>query len=199
MPKIQATRPLLFDEYFNLLVGNIPNQINICKFEIAATMTSGHTFLELDDGPTLRLTLTNNARTLGALRPQLPSWLEDWRRKFYRIFTGAQRDANLDEENSEAARQRNAAKLDAIFDDIVAQINAARYDVQASLQNLTPEQQEDVVTFWGSAQFFFMNIVRWMQDMFQKILDKIRQGWRLVKEVVVEIFTIVEEWLGLIF
>lgn len=148
---------------------------------------------------TLRLRLTDDARVLGSSKPQQSTFVDDLRRKFNKVFDGANGSVNLEEDSSEAARKRNEARLDAIFNDMVKDIEKTRNDVKKSLRNLTPEQQNDVVTFWALAQNFIADVMQWMQNMFQIVLEKIRQGYRLVKKVVKDIFDSIVGWLGQIF
>lgn len=156
------------------------------------------TDLESSSSPTLRLQLTNSARELGSSRPSQPILLANFRRMFTNLVC---ENGNIDfeEDRSESARKRNEAKLDVIFDDMVKELEKGRTDARESLRNLTPEQQEDVLMFWALAQNFFADVMKWMQDIFQTVLEKIRQGYRLVKKVVKEIFDTIEGWLNNIF
>lgn len=155
---------------------------------------------EFDVFPTLRLTLTDEATALGASRPRTDTnFARRVHQKFKNAFTSARNDANLETEDSEAARARNKVKLAEIFKKLHKELDEVEKEAIESLNGLTPEQQEDVVTFWGAAHTFFRKVFRWLQEMFQKVMDKIRQGLRIVKSVIEEIFETVGNWLRQIF
>lgn len=166
--------------------------------------SSRQSFTTLDDlenssFPTLRLRLIDDARALELSRPQHSTFVEDLGRKYTNLMRRARGSANFEEDSSESGRKRNEAKLDAIFNDMLKEVEKSRNDAKESLRNLTPEQQEDVVTFWALATNFFADVMKWMQNIFQAVLEKIRQGYRLVKKVVKDIFDTIGKWLDLIF
>ncbi|KAG4069630.1 hypothetical protein HA402_014653 [Bradysia odoriphaga] len=155
--------------------------------------------LECSSYPTLRLRLTDDARVLGSQRPQQPTFIDDLRRKYSNLMQQAKGSVHFEENSSESARKINEAKLDAIFNDMVKDIEKTRSDAKKSLQNLSATQQEDVLTFWSLAQTFFADVMKWMQTMFQTVLEKIRQGFRLAKKIVKELFDTIGRWLDVIF
>lgn len=165
--------------------------------------SSIHVFTTIDDlessFPTLRLRLIEDARVLGSTRPHQPTFIADLRRKYTNLIHGVKGSVNFEEDSSESARKTNEARLDAVFNEMAKEIEKARKDAKDSLRNLTPEQQEDVITFWTLAQSFFADVMKWMQKMFQNVVEKIRLGYRLVKEVVKDIFDTIGEWLDQIF
>lgn len=156
------------------------------------------TLTELDGSyPTVRLTLHSEAAALRTLRPHQPSTFENLRNRVTNMFERSR--ADMEEENSESAFRRNEARLNSIFDGMQDEVNNARTEAIQSMRSLPPQQQDDVVTFWASAKNFFKNIMNWMRNMFRKILEKLRQGWRLIKQAVKDIFATIEGWFSDIF
>ena len=54
--------------------------------------------------------------------------------------------------------------------------------------NLTPEQQEDMITFWGAMGNVLAEVFKWMGRMFDKLVDMLKKGWRLIKETTKKLF-----------
>ena len=47
--------------------------------------------------------------------------------------------------------------------------------------DLTKEQREEIISFWDTVSDFFMDVLNWFQEMFPKLIEKIKQGWKFVK------------------
>lgn len=93
------------------------------------------------------------------------------------------------EANADAATTaRNQARLDEIFDDITRKTEEMRRNAKAQLHTMTPQQQEDVITYWSSVGGFLKEVLNWLQRAFDYVLEKIREGFRIVKEGVQYLF-----------
>ena len=47
--------------------------------------------------------------------------------------------------------------------------------------DLTKEQREEIISFWDTVSDFFMDVLNWFQEMFPKLIEKIKLGWKFVK------------------
>jgi hypothetical protein len=55
--------------------------------------------------------------------------------------------------------------------------------------DLTREQREEIISFWDTVGDFFMDVLNWFQEMFSKLIEKIKQGWKFIKSALRDIFT----------
>jgi hypothetical protein len=164
--------------------------------------TSGQTLTVQDLNevkPVLRLRLSNKAETLAAEKPAQPGFMEKSKKWAENMFWKAETGLNLETETTKEAMERNKEKVDKIFDSMVGKINKQRENVKKELESLTPQQQEDVIDFWGTVQQFFMDLFQWVKDVFTHVIDKIRAGWRIVKDAVKGLFDSVMNWVKMIF
>ena len=106
-------------------------------------------------------------------------------------FTKAKSDVHLEEGVNPEITKRNQAKIDKMFDGMIKEMNQQREKVKNDLEKLTPEEQEQVLTFWGGVQEFLGKLLGWLKGMFDKVLEKIKQGWQLIKDTVKSIFNTV--------
>ena len=152
-----------------------------------ATTTNVITIKDLgsDPIPTMRLR-----------QPKVPGGSESsaWRNPidtFSNLFTKVKGDVHLEEGVNPEITKRNQAKIDKMFDGMIKDMNQQREKVKADLEKLTPEEQELVLTFWSGVQEFMGKLLGWLRDMFNKVLEKIMQGWQLIKDTVKSIFNTV--------
>jgi len=159
------------------------------------------TIVELEHGtlPTLRLKLTNRAQELHSSKPSETGMMQKLRKKLLALFQKAESETQLEEESSKQAAERNKQKLKNVFDSVKAKIDEKFDATMNEMDSLTPAQQEEVITFWVSASDFFTEVFNWLREMFSKVLDKIKEGWRLSKEAVRDLFRTVLDWLNLVF
>eukprot|EP00112_Aurelia_sp_Birch-Aquarium-sp1_P004527 Seg15127.1 transcript_id=Seg15127.1/GoldUCD/mRNA.D3Y31 product="hypothetical protein" protein_id=Seg15127.1/GoldUCD/D3Y31 len=106
-------------------------------------------------------------------------------------FTKAKGDVHLEEGVNPEITRRNQAKIDKMFDGMIKDMNQQREKVKTDLEKLTPEEQEQVLTFWGGVHEFMGKLLGWLKSMFNKVLEKIKQGWQLIKDTVKSIFNTV--------
>ena len=57
-----------------------------------------------------------------------------------------------------------------------------------SMDGLTAEQQEGVVLFWEEAYKFLCNVLNFLKEVFEKIIDMIGNGYQLVRDSVSALF-----------
>jgi len=109
------------------------------------------------------------------------AWLQSF-------FTATSNNLELEQSPDEAATQRNSAKIDKIFDGVQDTINKQRDTVKEEMKSMTPEQQEEVITYWHNVQEFLSEVLDWLKEMFQIVLQKIREGYRIEKQALNNIF-----------
>ncbi len=54
--------------------------------------------------------------------------------------------------------------------------------------DLTREQREEIIAFWDTVGEFFMDVLNWFQEVFSKLIEKIKQGWKFIKSALRDIF-----------
>lgn len=86
-----------------------------------------------------------------------------------------------------------------MFDKMKANLDSQREDVLREMDRLPPSGQEDVITFWQGATNFLTDVLGWLQQTFQVVVEKLRQGLHLIKEAVLSLFETVKGWLDQIF
>ncbi|OWA49778.1 hypothetical protein BV898_14315 [Hypsibius exemplaris] len=114
-------------------------------------------------------------------------------------FLTAGEHLDLEQSADPAVTAANQKKVDAIFQGFKAQLDAQCDTVKAELATLTPQQQEDVLSFWSVATEWFSTVLSWMQKTFQQVLDKIRDGFKVVKEALKDFFQQAAEAFKAIF
>lgn len=140
----------------------------------------------IDEVPVLRLRLHQTAATIG----QLPGAAhrsqarQGFVSRFMAMFEKEKSNANLEVGTGDDVVRRNQAKIDQIFDRMQKKLDEQRQVAKDELTTLSPEEQEDVVTFWSSVGGFFTDLMNWLKNMFQNVMEKIRQGWRLIKDLI---------------
>ena len=137
--------------------------------------------LKIDPVPTMRLRLQPPP-----IASKDPSWLS--KEYWIRMFQRAEAEAEFESHASPEATRRNKERLRKIEKDIQDKIHQQFQKVEKEMENLTEQQQVDVITFWSGVRTFLTDILDWLSRVFNDILEKIREGWRLVKETVKEIF-----------
>ncbi|KAG4068699.1 hypothetical protein HA402_002390 [Bradysia odoriphaga] len=171
-------------------------------------MAQNHTLTNIEEleiaanEPRLRLALTINANKLHDSNPSSShhhqqSFFNEFRQRVNNLFRTEERNVN-DVASAEDLR-RNQARVDDIFDDLINDLRQQRNEVKREMKDLSAQQQEDVITFWSGVQGFFKDVMKWMKNLFATVLEKIRQGFRIVKKVVVEIFQTVGNWFKSVF
>ncbi len=149
--------------------------------------------------PVLRLKLTNKAESLASKKPAEPNFI--WKAKNFaeNMFGRAEADLDLDTEPTTEATERNKQKLKEIFDSMRNKLDKQQEEVLKQFDGLTPQQQEDLLTFWGAVHEFFIDIFQWLKDVFNFVMDKIRAGFRIVKDAVKGVFKTIFEFFKIIF
>ena len=68
------------------------------------------------------------------------------------------------------------------------QINGMEENAIREMENMTTEEQEELLTFWSGVGEFFKSIFNWVMKIFNKIVDLVKEGWRLAKDAMKKIF-----------
>jgi hypothetical protein len=61
------------------------------------------------------------------------------------------------------------------------------------------QQRKGILSFWDAVLEFFMDLFGWFKSMFEKVLEKIRDGCRNVKEAIKVLFSMVRDIIIWIF
>jgi hypothetical protein len=158
------------------------------------------TVQELNEAmPTLRLKLTNKAESLASKKPAQPGFIEKARHFAENMFGRAEADIVLDTEPTIEATERNKQKLKEMFASMRNKLDKQQEEVLKQFDGLTPQQQEDILTFWGAVNEFFNDIFDWLKNIFNYVMDKIRLGFRIVKDAVKGVFNTIFEFFKMIF
>ena len=92
--------------------------------------------------------------------------------------------------------------MDKIFEKIKAEVNKnleeKKLKVLKEMAKMTSEQQDDVIAFWEGLSPVLTSVFDWMGRMFHKMVDMLRQGWKLVKETTKKFFRSVQEFFDTI-
>lgn len=147
----------------------------------------------------IRLRLEQQARSLTTIRPHEPAFMEKAKRFASSMFTRVNTETVLGTDSSEQTRQENKRKVEKLFNDMRGKLNKQEDEVKKSMDTLTPEQQEEVITFWTAFSTFFDDLMNWLSRMFNFVMDKIRAGFRIVKEVLKSMFKTFADCLKMIF
>jgi len=155
-----------------------------------------------DVQPVLRLRLTQRASELASSKPtsaRSKGMLEETKKNLSEMFSKERVVADLEVNASDAATKRNKEKINAYRAKAHKHVDDTYDTAIKSLDVMSPQQQEEVVTFWGKATEFLEEIFSWLEEMFLNVVEKIRQGFKLVKDAVSSIFKTVSGWLKSIF
>jgi hypothetical protein len=141
--------------------------------------------------PTLRLT----ARVDSLLRQSSDLTMIERCRQMYASLLQKTGEIINDRKIDEATRLKytieNQMKIDKIFDELVKLLNEQREIAKKSLQGMTPEQQNQVVSYWREAGQFLKELFQWLNRMFDEIVEKIKQGHTIKQKKVQEFFDLV--------
>jgi len=111
----------------------------------------------------------------------------------------AEAELVLDTEPTKEATERNKQKLKDVFASMRDKLDKQQEEVLKQFDGLTPQQQEDIITFWGAVNEFFHDVFEWLQNIFNYVLEKIRAGFRVVKDAVKGVFKTIFEFFKIIF
>ena len=154
--------------------------------------SASQTVTEEDNKPNRHPTLRLKARVDSLVRQQNDaSFLEKCRQLYLDLLQKAGRDIenkNLDDKEKLKLTERNMRIIDKIFDELVRQLNEQRDSIKKTLANLPPDQQQQVIEYWKSAGKFLGELIEWLNEMFMKILEKIKLGYKLNDNKVQELF-----------
>jgi len=151
---------------------------------------------------TLHIILREKAESLASRKPGQAQWLEILAKIWNSIencVTRGDNTLNLEVGPDPEITKRNKQKIDELFDSMINKLLAQKEGVKNEMDNLSPEQQEDIVSYWAEVNMFMMDVFNWMKKAFLFILTKIREGFRLVKETVRCVFKTINDLLKMIF
>ena len=99
----------------------------------------------------------------------------------------------------EETTQRNKQKIEDLFSKLQKKLNTQKESVLKSMDGLTAEQQEGIVTFWTEAYDFLMNIFELIRDVFNKVIEWMKEGYRLIKQTVTDFFSTIYDLIKKVF
>lgn len=96
------------------------------------------------------------------------------------------------------ALKKNRAKLDKIFerikDDFNKKLQEKKEDASKAMEHMTPDQQEQLLTFWGGLREVFKAFMDWIDRTLTNLIDMLKKGWTLVKETTKAFFKTIIDW-----
>ena len=94
--------------------------------------------------------------------------------------------------------RQNRAKLDQLFDamqtDINKKLQQKREQASKAMEDLTPSQQDQLLSFWGGLCDVFKALFDWIDRALNNLIDMLRKGWTLVKETTKAFFQTIVNW-----
>jgi len=169
---------------------------------MASSLAQIVTLAESQPLQTWHIVLREKAESLASRKPEQAQWLDILAKVWNNIdnfVTRGKNPLNLEVESDPETTKRNKQKIDKLFDSMIKKLLAQKEEVKAEMDNMNPEQQEDILSFWGEVNMFMMDVFDWMKESFLYILDKIRTGFRLIKETVRDVFKTISDLLKMIF
>lgn len=92
---------------------------------------------------------------------------------------------NTDPSTTEA----NKRKLDSMFDDMETELRKQRREAKDALDDMTPEEQTEFVTFFAGFTKFFTNLFAWVKNLVMHVVDLIKRGFNVVKDFFTGLFS----------
>jgi len=120
-------------------------------------------------------------------------FLQCFRRDNAKAFKKAEEElSSLDPPCDPEVLKHNQERMEKIFQNlektIVNDLRKKRDKAINEMATLTQEQQEDLITFWGGMAKVLKEVFKWIGRMFDRMVDLLRQGWRLIKETTKKFF-----------
>ncbi len=126
----------------------------------------------------LRLKLTHTAEYVAGIKPNQPSFIENY---VENLFWRARADIVLRTDTSREAFEMNMNKIEQIFDTMIEKIKKQKEDVKKEMYNITKQNYEDELKFWPVIREFFKNKFELLKVIFNKMIEIIIAGWRIIK------------------
>ncbi len=148
--------------------------------------------------PTLRLTLRQRANQLhGSANLNLNS-TNHIKDNLGKLMKKARKETDdlLSEEKHKSGKRKEDKKvkggaegrLNNVFDGLNEELEKLRQMSLASLEGMSPEEQEQVVLFWQNFSGLFSDLMGLVGDLFKVVCLKIREGYTIDRGVLTELF-----------
>ena len=138
-----------------------------------------------DQTSVLRLRLTSAATDLSSRKAKSQGNF-DVHSFIGNIF--GQKSVELEERADKSTTERNKRKVNDLFEKIKNDLNnkleEQKNKVLDTMDGLTEEQQQGVLIFWTEAYNFLLSAINWIRDVFDTIIQKLSEGWRIAKGAV---------------
>lgn len=104
----------------------------------------------------------------------------------------------LNEAADPEVTRRNQERLKKIVDSLKENLNH-RLDLEfqascTAMEGMSPEQQEDLLTFWDGLKKVFTAFLDWIGRMLNNLVKMVQAGWKLVKKTVKQLFQVIVDW-----
>ncbi len=152
----------------------------------------------LEENKQKRLQLNYGAESLAACRPNMPAFLKQANYFAENLFSSA-RDISLEIDRTKEAKERNQKKVDEIFDLMRQKVNKQEDEVKNFLDKMSPEQQEDALSFWSEVEPFVLEIIQWLMDVYVYMISRISVGCSIEQGAINDLYDIVIGWYVKIF
>jgi len=124
--------------------------------------------------------LSRKAATLGASRPNVPGY------DFSAVSSQLNDDLSDFQRKMETAKCKTA--IDESFNEMSASMQSVREYAINNLDNLSGEQQREVVGFWREATSFFADVINYLKKSIGKAVDFLGECVSNVMDWLSEIF-----------
>ena len=149
--------------------------------------------------PILRLRLEKTAKELQAKKQNDPGFIQQSKTWFKKMISHQIINIELEEGADEETTQRNKQKIKDLFNKLETKLNQQKESVLESMDGLTAEQQEGILTFWTESYYFLTNVLKLMRYIFNKVIEWIKEGYRLIKQAVTDFFSTIYDLIKKVF
>ena len=110
-------------------------------------------------------------------------------KSIYQNIFAAKEELNLKDQRADPeTTAANQAKLNAIFKEFHLALAEMEKDANDQMRNMSREQQEDILMYWASVGKFLAEVLTWLKKAFDYVIEKMREGFKIVKESVQFLF-----------
>lgn len=137
--------------------------------------------------PGLRLRLQEKSRELGKIKSRrkhqtcsvekIVTWMQN-------LVTKAEDAIGLEYGSDATKTEKNKEKLKQYFKKMRDHMDAQENELLVEMDTMSPEEQEQTLLFWKVATKFVTDVIDWVKKTFDYVFEKIKAGYKLVKEAV---------------
>ncbi len=122
--------------------------------------------------------LNSKAIELSYHTRRLPESYKREKKKLFQQIVADAQPAGLQDSSSPEATKENKRKLEVYFNTMKSAVEDQRKKTLDELDDMSPEQQDEAVSFWMGFTSFFKSLMTWIKNKFNEVVQKIKQGFR---------------------